>query len=59
MDRDIRIIKRIKKKSYKIVDNKLIFTYYKESYAYVYKRQWKRIIDMMKRRYLLELDYIE
>ncbi|MGN9164239.1 RNA polymerase sigma factor [Tissierellaceae bacterium HCP3S3_D8] len=46
MDRDIRLIKRIKKKSDKAAANELISTYYKEVYAYVYKQTMDKELSM-------------
>lgn len=46
MDRDIRLIKRIRKKSDKAAANELISTYYKEVYAYVYKQTIDKELSM-------------
>lgn len=46
MDRDIRLIKKIKKKSDRIAANELISKYYKEIYSYVYKQTVNKELSM-------------
>lgn len=46
MDRDIRLIKKIKKKSDRIAANELISKYYKEIYSYVYKQTVDKELSM-------------
>lgn len=46
MDRDKKLIRRIKKKSDKAAANELISTYYKEIYAYVYKQTMDKELAM-------------
>lgn len=46
MDRDIKLTKRIKKKSDKDAANELVSKYYKEIYAYVYKQTIDKELSM-------------
>lgn len=46
MDRDKKLIRRIKKKSDKAAANELVSTYYKEIYAYIYKQTMDKDLSM-------------
>lgn len=46
MDRDIRLIRKIKKKSDRDASNELISKYYKEIYSYVYKQTVDKELSM-------------
>ncbi len=46
MDKDRRLIKKIKKKSDRAAANELISIYYKEVYSYVYKQTVDKELSM-------------